>query len=51
MNTLIYINACMMPGSRTLRIANTIVSHLEQRYAVETIDLRDTYDKTPAGLS
>lgn len=31
----------MRSGSRTLRIANKIISNLQERYAVETIDLRD----------
>lgn len=31
----------MRPGSRTLRIADKIISYLKDRYEVETIDLRD----------
>lgn len=41
MKRLIYINACMRSGSRTLRIADKIVSDLKEKYIVETIDLRN----------
>ena len=39
MKNLIYINACMRAGSRTLRIATPIIEELRKRYKVETVDL------------
>lgn len=42
MKTLIYIDACMRAGSRTRRIAERIIEALSERYAIETVDLRET---------
>ncbi|MBO5419192.1 MAG: NAD(P)H-dependent oxidoreductase [Bacteroidales bacterium] len=39
MKNLIYINACMRAGSRTLRIATPIIEELSKKYSVETVDL------------
>jgi len=39
MKNLIYINACMRAGSRTLRIATPIIEELRKKYKVETVDL------------
>ena len=41
MKTLIYIDACMRAGSRTRRIAERIIEELSERYAIETVDLRE----------
>lgn len=40
MKKLVYINACMRAGSRTRRIASAIIGKLQERYEIETIDLR-----------
>ena len=40
MKKLVYINACMRAGSRTRRIASAIIGRLQDRYEIETIDLR-----------
>lgn len=36
---LIYIDACMRPGSRTKRIAERLIQELSKKYDVETISL------------
>ncbi|MBQ8811115.1 MAG: NAD(P)H-dependent oxidoreductase [Bacteroidales bacterium] len=41
MMNLIYINACMRAGSRTLKIATPVIEVLHKRYNVETVDLTE----------
>ncbi|MBQ2006682.1 MAG: NAD(P)H-dependent oxidoreductase [Bacteroidales bacterium] len=36
---LVYINCCMRPESRTLRIAEPLIAELSKRYEIETISL------------